>query len=377
MKNKISLILFSALIGFHSCSRQPHEEQEKSSTDSANIVELTSEQMNYAEIEIGKFTKKLVTDKVECNGSIEADPNQQAMVSVPMQGYIKKILVHIGDYVNKGETLAVLEHGDYVKLQQEYLEVKSQYEYYKEDFKRQGELTLENATSLKIMQQAQNEFRKTEARFYALNQQLSLLGIKADSLTVTTMTSKIELKSPVQGYVTEVNGQIGMLCTEEDHVFAVVGTQNTILHLKVYEKDASRISKGQLIEFSLISQPDRNYKAKISAATRSIDENNTINLHARILDISNDMMPGMYVNASILVNADSVYSLRNEAIITSEGIHYIFRKLDSTRFESIEIQTGRNYNDQNEILNLTPELLHSEIVVSGAYYLFSELIKEE
>lgn len=377
MKNRILYIVFVALIGYSSCSRKTQEETEQTNSDSVLVVVLTHEQLQYAEIETGTISKELVSDVVECNGSVEADPNNQAMVSVPLRGYIKKILVHIGDYVQKNELLAILEHPEYIKLQQEYLEVKSQYEYYKEDFKRQGELTLENATSLKIMQQAQNEFNKTEARFFALKKQLQLLGINPDSLTVYTMTSEIALRSPISGYITDVNGQIGKLCAEENPVFSVVGTQNTILHLKVYEKDALQISTGQLIEFSLISQPDHNYRAKIRAATRSIDEYNTINLHAAILDASKDIFPGMYVSARILVSADSVYSLPSEAIVNSEGTNYIFRKTDSLHFEPISVSIGRNYNNRYEIVNPVPVLMDSEIVISGAYYLFSELNKEE
>ena len=376
MKNSIPFIALATLLVFNACSNKKQAVQEESGTDSDNIVELTKEQMNYAEITTGKFTRELLTDMVECNGSIEADPNQQAMVSVPMRGYIRKIFVHIGDYIKQGEILATLTHADYVKLQQEYLETKSQYDYYKEDFKRQGELTLENAASLKTMQQARNEFNKTEARLFALKKQLYFIGINPDSLSVNTMTSEIALRSPITGYITEVNGQIGMLCTEEDHLFGIVGIQNTILHLKIYEKDALLVSIGQMVNFSIISQPDKNYVAKIRAATRSVDEDNTINVHAEILDNSKDILPGMYVNAQILVNADSVYALPDKAIITSEGVSYIFLKIDSLHFEPVEVQTGRKYNNFSEVLNCTPDLLRSEIVTSGSYYLFSELYKE-
>ena len=377
MKNNISFIALVVLLVLNACSNKKQAEQEESSTDSVNIVMLTKDQMNYAEIETGKFTHELLTDRVECNGSVEADPNQKATVSAPIRGNIKKILVHIGDYVKQGEILAILAHADYVKLQQEYLETKSQYEYYKEDFKRQGELTLENAASMKTMQQARNEFNKTEARLFALKKQLHFIGINPDSLTVNTMTSEIALRSPITGFITEVNGQIGMLSTEEDHIFRIVGIQNAILHLKVYEKDALLVSPGQLVSFSIISQPDKNYSAKIKAATRSVDENNTINIHAKILDNSKDILPGMYVNAHILVSADSVYALPDEAIVTSERVGYIFLQIDSLHFEPVEVQIGRKYKNYSEILNCSPELLKSDVVTSGAYYLFSELNKED
>ncbi len=377
MKNNVLLLISAFIIGMYACKRQSNDMPEKNDTVPSHSVLLTSEQLRYAEIETGRIEKHILSDVIKCNGSIEANPNDQALVNAPMKGYVKKILVHIGDFVQRGSTLAILEHAEYIKLQQEFLEVKSQYDYYKEEFKRQGELTLENATSVKLMQQAQNEFRKTEVHLYALKKQLSLLGIQADSLTVDNLVSKIELTSPVQGYITAVNCQIGMLCSEDIPIFEVVGKRNPILHLKVYEKDAIHIAKEQHIDFSLISQSDRIYKAKVRAVTRSIDKNNSINLHADILTDSENIMPGMYVSARIYVNSDSVYSINTEAIVNSEGNQYLFVKIDSTQFKPFEIKTGRKSDNRSEILSMTPELKDSEIVVSGAYYLFSELFKEE
>ena len=87
-----------------------------------------------------------------------------------------------------GQCIAVLEHPDYIKIQQDYLETKSQWELYKEDFKRQGELTVENASSIKTMQQAQASFKAIEVRLFALKSQLKLLGIDADSLHIGTIS---------------------------------------------------------------------------------------------------------------------------------------------------------------------------------------------
>lgn len=378
MKNKIYLILYFVIVtSLGACFQQQHK---KNATSQANVttpVILINEQMMLAGIKTCRLKKQVIFDCIECNGSIEADPNQKAMVCAPSRGYLKKILVHLGDYVNKGDMMAILEHPEYILLQQEYLETKSQYDYYKEDFTRQGELTLENATSLKIMQQAQNEFHKTEAHLVALKKQLALLGIEADSLQIENMISEIALISPMSGYVTSINGQIGMLCTEELPVVNVVGTRNPNLLLKTDEKFAPRIATGQFVNFSLIQKPDRNYIAKIRIASQLADENNMIHIRADILDTSEDLMPGSYVNACIQINADSVYALPNEAIISIEEKQYIFRKTDSLLFELVEIQTGRKTDDISEIEDPTSDLLTSEIIISGAGYLFSESNKEK
>ena len=376
MKNNIPNILLLAFVILNSCSRQTNINTDKPDVKPSNVVTLSSDQLSDAGIELGRITKMPLSTEINCSGTLEAGPNQQALVCAPLRGFLKKILLSIGDYVSKGTALAILEHSEYIILQQEFLEVSSQYEYFKEDFKRQGELTLEDAASVKTMQHAQNEFRKTEARLYSLRQQLGFLGINADSLTIDNMVPEIILRSPISGYITAIDGQIGLLCDENEPIFAIVGTQSSILHLKVDEKNTPIISKGKLVEFSLTNRTDKIYKAGIKSVLRSADGNNSLNIIAEILNPSKELIPGMSANARIVVSSDSVYSVNKDAVVISEGKNYIFRKINDTQFESIEIKTGRVANNRIEITQIPSDLLTSEVVTIGASHLFLKLYKK-
>jgi cobalt-zinc-cadmium efflux system membrane fusion protein len=376
--NSTQILLVTGLMILTSCgNRNPAETTETVSDSSVSHVTLSSAQIEYAGIEISSLKKHFIADAIECNGNIEADPNEEALVSPPLKGYLNKICIHVGEFVNKGDILAVLQHPEYVNLQQEYLEVLSQYEYYKEDFKRQGELSLENAASLKTMQQAQNEYRKIEVRLFALKKHLAFLGINADSLTVETIHAEIVLTSPVSGYVTRINGAIGKLCTEEIPVFNIVGTKSSLLHLNVYEKDAGKVSIGQDIKFSLVSEPQTDYRARVTAVARAVDDNKTVSVHASILERSKSLMPGMFVKASIFVDSDSVLAINEEAIVSQSGKQYLFVKIDSTSFDPISVDVGRTSGNMTEILRADKKLTDSKIVIAGAYYLLSEYMKEE
>ena len=396
MKNNIPNILLLAFVILNSCSRQTNINTDKPDVKPSNVVTLSSDQLSDAGIELGRITKMPLSTEINCSGTLEAGPNQQALVCAPLRGFLKKILLSIGDYVSKGTALAILEHSEYIILQQEFLEVSSQYEYFKEDFKRQGELTLEDAASVKTMQHAQNEFRKTEARLYSLRQQLGFLGINADSLTIDNMVPEIILRSPISGYITAIDnmvpeiilrspisgyitaidGQIGLLCDENEPIFAIVGTQSSILHLKVDEKNTPIISKGKLVEFSLTNRTDKIYKAGIKSVLRSADGNNSLNIIAEILNPSKELIPGMSANARIVVSSDSVYSVNKDAVVISEGKNYIFRKINDTQFESIEIKTGRVADNRIEITQIPSDLLTSEVVTIGASHLFLKLYKK-
>lgn len=367
---------FILLLSQISCSSEQAENVSESKAGIGNFIVLSKEQIAQAEIHSSEIAKQLISEKISCTGSIEADPNQQALVSPTMKGYLKSINVHVGDYVKRGQKLAVLTHPDYIKLQQEYFETLSQYNYFEQDFKRQGELSLENAASLKTMQLAQNEFNKTEARLFSLKKQLSFLGINADSLHVDNIQSSIGLPAPIEGFVTKTDGQIGMLCPEEIPIFHIVGSKNLLLELKVFEKDAQKIKSGQNFEFSILSGADKKYSAQIKTVARALDKSNTISVHAHIGAQSKELMPGMFVKASIQTNADSVWAVTEEALVKHENKEYIFQPTEQG-YKPIRVTSGMKADGWIEIDFDEPEITKSKFVSQGAYYILSEWIGEE
>jgi membrane fusion protein, heavy metal efflux system len=71
------------------------------------------------------------------------------LISPKSSGLLKSVSFPSGSYVRKGEVIAIIENPEFLKLQQQYLEAKSEFFYYGEDLKRQGGLAIENATSVK------------------------------------------------------------------------------------------------------------------------------------------------------------------------------------------------------------------------------------
>ncbi|MBA7538759.1 hypothetical protein ES705_31036 [subsurface metagenome] len=223
------------------------------------------------------------------------------------------------------------------------------------------------------MQQAQNEFRKIEARYFALKEHLEFIGIDADSLYVDRIKSSIFLKSPISGYVTKSEGKIGQFCTTELPVFLVISNTNASLNLKVFDPDAWKVEKDQEIEFNTIHNPARKYRAVVSASAKSVAENGAVNFYARIIDLDKNLIPGMYVKAKIIVDADSSYALNNQAIVERNGLYFIFIKADSAGFIPLKVDIGRISDEYIEVISVSEDLMNAEVVISGASYLLSEL----
>ncbi len=60
---------------------------------------------------------------------IDVPPENRAVINATMGGYIKTTPLLIGDNVRKGQALVTIENPEFVRLQQEYMEVNEQLTY--------------------------------------------------------------------------------------------------------------------------------------------------------------------------------------------------------------------------------------------------------
>jgi hypothetical protein len=329
------------------------------------LLNLTPKDIRAPIVETGRIQKYPFSLSVDCYGSVAVDPKKHAVVSAPLHGFVQDILVRTDDYVRAGQSLAILKHPDYIRLQLEYLEAKSQYEYYKEDFKRQGVLTLEQATSLKVMQQSQNKFRKIEARLKALQYQLSFLGIPADSFSVDQLQPDISLVAPINGYISRIDASVGMFCPEEKPLFFLSGKGSALLNLNVAPSYAAEIQPGRQIMLSFPHNSIK-YYANILSVGQPDKVFDFLKLTAQIL--GNEYIPvsDAFEHATLIIPVDTAYALPSSAIVTIDKQNYVFLCIDSLSYKLIKVETGKRMNEMTEIRSFSAELTNVEIVTEGA-----------
>jgi cobalt-zinc-cadmium efflux system membrane fusion protein len=212
-------------------------------------------------------------------------------------GFLKTVSIHPGGYVKKGDTLAILENIEFLKLQQQYLEAKSEFFYYGEDLKRQGGLAIENATSVKRMQQAQRDYQTSEIRFRSLGKQLELIGFHTDSLDADHLSSEIFLRAPVSGYIDKITSHEGNLISAGKTIFTLVKKYEPVITFELPEEFYPKFKTGNQIEFFFASDSLVLYKARLTFINRQTDSSrHLIKAWAVPVKSSSRLVPGMQVN---------------------------------------------------------------------------------
>ena len=228
------IALFSASCKNKTVESAPSVSEEKIAE---NVVKFTDVQLQNGKIQVGKAEMRTLKGILKVNGVIDVPPQNLVSVSFPMGGYLKNTNLLPGMPIKKGQVIATLEDAAYIQLQQDYLTVSAKLDYLQLDLTRQQELNAQKINADKTLQQVQSEVRLQQITQKALAEKLRLIGINPNNLTENNMTRTVSIYSPISGYVSKVNVNIGKYLAPTDVMFQLVNTDDIHANLTVFEKD--------------------------------------------------------------------------------------------------------------------------------------------
>ena len=377
--NETLLILFVSVISITSCRDGAKQVSESEEVIPDDIVEMRADQIKLADVELGKIEYRSISNILKVNENVSVAPQNMATVCMPLGGFIKTTTLVPGNYVVKGQTLAVIENQDFVDIQLNYLEAKNKLSFAEADFKRHSELFKADVYSEQNLQQVTVEYKNQKAVLKSLEQKLLLIGIDPSKLTEDNISSAVNIVSPISGNLKSVNVNIGKYVSPTDVLFEIVNTDKLFISLTLFEKNADKVIAGQKVKF-FINNESEEHIAVISQVGKSVNDDKTFRVYAEVESSCRNLLPGMYVQALIEESFDKVISLPNSAVVNFNDKDYIFKfekdkvesNLQFTEYKMIEVVKGRSDAGYTEItLPASENFDIIRVVVKGAYNLLS------
>jgi cobalt-zinc-cadmium efflux system membrane fusion protein len=370
MKN---IIIILTLVACWACGSKPATEQvsETKKTDE-NTVTLTAAQRKNTEIVTGNLERKNISSIIKLNGKIDVPPQNMVSVSMPLGGYLKSSKLLPGMFVRKGEIIATMEDQQYIQLQQDYLINQSKLIFVEKEYQRQKELNQSQASSDKVFQQAESEYRILKINLSALAEKLKLININPKTLTEGSLSKSVHIYSAINGFVSKVNVNIGKYVNPSDILFELVNPTDIHLNLSVFEKDLNKLSIGQKVIAYTNNQPNKKHLCEIILISKDLSPEHIADVHCHFENYDKNLLPGMYMNAEIEVKNNSALTLPEDAVVSFEGKEYIFVEDKANQFSMIEVRVGNKEDRFIEILN-GEAFTNKLIVTKGAYTLLMKM----
>jgi cobalt-zinc-cadmium efflux system membrane fusion protein len=370
--NRVIVFYISAIIGFSSCGNQTPLEPEQTATAPSTTIQLSDEELQMVNVKTSTVERKNISVTIQASGFLDVPPNSKVTIAAPLQGFVKSTQMLQGTRVQKGDVLVVLQHQDYIQLQQDYLDFKSQLNYLEEENNRQEALSADNVNAKKTTQLAQSAYQSMKAKVSGTEAKLRLIGIEPHSLSNGVIQPTIQLKSPIAGYVTQVNVNAGSFVNPADIMFVVVNTEHLHAELTIFEKDIHRVKVGQKVLFTLGNETTQR-SAQVYLIGREIKADRSVQIHCHLDKEDKNLIPGMFLKAHIETSNEMVKALPDAAIVRYEGKAYVFVEKAKGQYEQAEVATGSQENGYVELLEPVPFADDTKIVEEGSYSLLGKL----
>ena len=369
------LIAFTGLLVFtiNSCSSTTEKKEAPVVTASTTMVTLTDLQMKNATVVVGSFSNETISETLQLNGMVDVPPQNIVSISFPLGGYLKSTKLLPGMHIFKGESIGVIEDQALVQLQQDYLMAKSKLNFSRLEYERQKSLNETKTAADKIFQQAQSDYETTKLQVLGLGEKLRLININPDKLSGNSISRMVSIPSPINGFVSKVNVNIGKYVQPQDVLFELINPTDLHAALTVFEKDLNKIKQGQKVEIYFVDEPDKKYEAEVILVTKNIDENRSGIIHCHFEKLPGNLKPGMYINAIINLSNSIVKALPEDAVVRYENKEWVFIEKDKNQFESIAVTTGKRNHGWIEIISTNDSLINKPVVIKNAFAVLSAM----
>ena len=248
-----------------------------------------------------------------------AMPNKQVNIHAMEGGFLSELKKDIGDKVQKGDILAVLNNPELTR-ELEINKVAKQvaeanYLRFKKVIAKTPELT-----TLQEFEKVEATYLMANAKYKAIKNRDSLLSIRAPFSGMIT-TRNVELGALIQSGINNANAAA---------LFEIMDMEIIRLTIALPETEVDNISKGMQAEISFTELPGEQFSAQVSRMANAID-NRTKTMQVQ-LDIPNrngKIKAGMYANVAIqLQSTRDKISLPNEVLIAIKSEFFILQVKD-------------------------------------------------
>lgn len=302
------------------------------------------------QVSVADITPTVFKHYIEVQGKLDGEENVDVQPE-GAGGTVREILVRAGQAVSKGQVLARLND---VGLRDQLKALESTYTLAKENFERTERLWQQKIGSEMNYLSAKSNKEALEGQIGALKEQISMMNIK----------------SPINGTVEEVNIKVGQITSPQLPIpaFRVVNFNSLKVKAEVAEAYASRVKVGDNV---LIFFPDlsKEIDAKITTASRVVSPTNrTFTVESYINPDKNgfkaNMIAVLKINDYKAENATVIPINYIQTDLSGNFVYVAEKNNNSYVAKKVYIEQGQSYNGAIEI---TKGLKAGDKVVTSGY----------
>lgn len=307
-----SAILAAAIAAF-SCGRK---NQTDNNSSSLFVLSDTLEQR----LKLATAVNEDVRGKLQLTGKVSAYEDMLVKVSPLVDGVIEKINVNLGDYITKGQVMAVIQSADVADVEDQIEQAEAVLASAKKNYDVTQDQARLGLAAPKDVMLAANEVKKADADLRKARQVSGLYGVKNSLYT---------LKAPINGYVIDKNpsisNQMSYHTANIDPFFTLADLNQVQIWADVFEADIDKIKIGEAVTIKVLALPGKDIMGKIDKVQDMINpQTRTMKVRVSVPNSNIALKPDMFAEVSVSYDDSlKMVSIPSDALIFDSNKYYV------------------------------------------------------
>lgn len=298
-----------------------------------------------------------VTSKLLLSGKITENEDRYVKVYPLVGGYVKDLKVELGDYVNKGDVLAVIQSSEIADFQNQLVIAQSNLNIAEKNMQVTQDMFEGGLSSERDLVTSKKEYQKAQGELRRIKEVMSIYGVGE--------FSSYTIKAPISGFITEKNVTENMQFRMDNtgELFTIANLDNVWVIANVFESDINIVKVGNEVEVTTLSYPDQVYKGTVDKIFNVLDKDSRV-MRVRIILENKDykLKPEMFASIAVLHKSEGKSLLAPEnSLIFDNNKDYVLVYHDKC---NIDIRQIERIDKNDKEIRIQAGLKEGELVIS-------------
>lgn len=213
----------------------------------ANKVVMDEAQIKASDIHVVSAGPLAISTKLQFPGEIQINDDRTVHVVPRVSGVAEAVLVSTGQFVKKGQTLAVFSSQMISEQRSALQTAQKRLSLANTIYQREKTLWEQKITAEQDYLQALQGLREAEIAVDNSQQKLSALGVILNNNANSSSLNRFELRAPYDGLVVERNLSIGEAVKEDTPIFTISDLSTVWAEVHIPAKDLPYVRMGDKV----------------------------------------------------------------------------------------------------------------------------------